>query len=323
MLQTWVCRPLLALTILMSGAAIARGQGCGVPRCAPNPVPCAHCTGTWTDNYGFVLTITSNNNPPTPGTYAVTGTWTGTAIAPGCPAATYQVSGTLTQSYGAGTASLSVTGSSPSPSGACLSTDGYTWYYVDTQYETVAITNDSCDYASGTWSNSIGGMGSITMTKPTDLPELTPAQSTAFICWWDAMACGPNPNWPVVLFEDTLQSAKDMAGRQVYESQGGIYDGCWFPGTMYPYTGLSGGGWFVGYYYFDNRFDFDYVGVPAAVPGYIRTAGMTPCYQAVIQNMSIYSHTGSPQYYSDTIFIDYQPGWFGVQKNGVTEWRTY
>ena len=50
---------------------------------------------------------------------------------------------------------------------------------------------------------------------------------------------------------------------------------------------------------------------------------MTPCYQAAGQDMSIYTRTRSTMYYSDVLYIDYEPGWYGVQKNGVTAWQTY
>lgn len=71
-----------ALGLLPVASVAVYGQGCGPgpgptgtgPRCAPNPVPCAHCIGTWTDNFSWVYNLNSNADPPGPGTWLVTGT---------------------------------------------------------------------------------------------------------------------------------------------------------------------------------------------------------------------------------------------------------
>jgi hypothetical protein len=242
----------------------------------------------------------------------------------GVPGATYSVSGSLTQTAGgagAATTSLSFTGSSPSPSGYCYSAP-YIYHYAVTESETMAISSDSCDNASGTWSNSDGFNGSATMSKPSDLPNLTPAQTSSAICWWDTYPCGTG-YWSVVLFEDTLQSTKSMAGRQVYEGVGTAYDNCYFSNIYYAPYSLSGGGWYVGYYYFDSRTDFDYVGTQPGAPGFYRSAGRTPCTMGSTQPMWIYTYTGPAQYFTGALEVSIQPTWYGVEKNGIAAWRTY
>lgn len=320
--------------IALACAVSASGQGCGSPQCSPNPVPCAHCTGTWSDNTGFTYNISSNNNPPMVGTYNVSGTM---QASPADCSVVYQVSGTITQSWGGsgvGLTTLNLTGSNPSPSGSC-SNDGQ--HISDYQYVDVSITNNGCDYASGSWSNSDGFQGNLTMTKPADIPDEFPTQTSSAVCWWD-QGCGGV--WPVVLFEDTIGSSKSMAGRQAYEWQGAsTQDTCWFQGSWFPPYGLSGGGWYVGYYWgsgggagYSNKMEYDWVGLgPDTVTYYngINVEGSTnamnrvPCTMNAPQNMSLYTHTSSQEYLTDELTISIQQGWYGVAKNGVQAWRQY
>jgi len=324
-------RPLIWSLCCVAFAACASGQGCQTqtfqnpPPCVPNTIPCAHCTGTWTDNYGWTYNLTSNNNPPAIGTYNVTGTMQ--APAADC-SVVYQVSGTITQYAALGQTSLSITGGSPNPSGDCP-IDGL--HIADLQGVSVNITNNGCDYASGTWDNSDGLNGRVTMTKPADVPDGNPAQATRAVCWLDQ--CTPGFPWTVVLFEDTIQSTKSMAGRQAYEWQnfpGNIQDNCQFPGTRYPNAngGLTGGGWYVGFYFFDNRMDYDYVGMGQIMIDYYNglNGGMNrvPCVMNIGQNMSLFTNNGSSQYFNDTLTWSLQNGgWYGVAKNGIQAWRQY
>lgn len=316
-----------------SAASVAAwGQGCQTPPvqgtqpCAPNPVPCAHCTGTWTDNTGWTESLSSNNNPPAIGTYNVTGTF---QASPAECSVVYQVSGTITQTWGGagvGTTTLNLTGQNPNPSGYCG-----TIHIASTQSVNVTITNNGCDQANGTWSNSDGGNGNLTMTKPADTPDLSPTQTTSTICWWDQ--CGQPGGWTVVLFEDAIQSSKSMAGRQAYEWQnypGNVQDSCWYQNSAYAVGGggLSGGGWYVGYYFFDNRMDYDYVGMLPAMLAYYNglNGGMNrvPCLMSIGQNMSLFTSAGSSQYFNDTLTLSLQNGgWYGVGKNGNQAWRQY
>lgn len=62
------------ICVVRASGQVQGAGGCPTPKCAPNPVPCAHCTGTWTDDFGYTYNLSSNNNPPAIGTYNVTGT---------------------------------------------------------------------------------------------------------------------------------------------------------------------------------------------------------------------------------------------------------
>jgi hypothetical protein len=329
-------KQLIVVAGCVACSVAARGQGCQTPPvqgttpCAPNPVPCAHCTGTWTDNYGWTYTLSSNTNPPAIGTYSVTGTMK--ASATDC-SVVYTVSGTITQTSGgagAGTTTLDLTGSDPDPAAGyyCPSDDEYV---SAEQSVSVNIANNGCNSAEGTWSNSDGGNGSLSMTKPADVPDGNPAQTTSATCWWDQ--CGQPSDWTVVLFSDTIQSSKAMAGRQAYEWQnypGNIQDSCWYQNSAYAKGGggLSGGGWYVGFYYFGNVMDYDYVGMLPAMFAYYNglNGGLNkvPCSMSIGQNMSLFTYTGSSQYFNDTLTLSIQSGgWYGVAKNGTQAWRQY
>src|SRR5258708_16106872 len=148
--------------IYFTGSAFAQDPGCGSPPCSPNPVPCAHCTGTWTDNGGAVWTVSSNNTPASYGTYSVSGSVVVPNVVFGCPSITYSVSGSISQTFGSafarGTTSIQWTASSPNPSASC---GGNT--PVTSMTYTGSILNDDSDTGSGTWASSSGPTGSFSM----------------------------------------------------------------------------------------------------------------------------------------------------------------
>ncbi len=129
---------------------VAFGQGCQYPPCLPNPVPCAHCTGVWTDNSGAVWTISSNLFPQLMGTCPVSGSVLVPHSVPGCPSITYSVTGGITHVAGSafqrGTTNLTWSASNPSPSGSCGNVSP-----MATLTPTGSIANNGCDTGSGTW----------------------------------------------------------------------------------------------------------------------------------------------------------------------------
>lgn len=291
------------------------------PRCAPNPVPCAHCTGTWTDNFGWVYNINSRDYPPGPGSWLVSGTLK--APASSCSVLYQNVSsGTLTQTSGGSgpaTTTLNVTFSNPTPTGYCGNT-----HISATQTITATITNDDCANASGSRSNSDGSASNVptSLTKPADIP--TGGETTSTVSW--------DSQFPtIMLFQEGIPSPRSLAGRQVFEAGGAPSDTCWqkVPNSPYAHGDLSGGGWYVGYYYFDSSFHYDYVGMfPDAVKYYKGLApnsvNVTPCLVTLPQTMKIYTPTGSQSYFSDTLYWNLPDQVnYGVAKNGVQAWRTY
>jgi len=189
-----------------------------------------------------------------------------------CPHVIYQVSGSISQTFGSattsGTTRITWSATSPSPSGSCAGSTP--WPSVT---HTGTITNDGCDSGNGTWSNSGGGNGTFTMSKPADVPDGSPAETTTPIAWWSS-----DPT--IALYDNTIGSSKYMAGRQVVESANGASsDTCWFNGSIYTTASLGStlAGWFVGFYYFNNRYEYDYVGMYSGAVSYYRSNGRTPC----------------------------------------------
>lgn len=308
-----------ALICLALGTGTVFGQGCSSPICSPNPTPCAHCIGDWTDNYGISWSVSSPGNPLGPGSQTVTGTVVIPSLGPGCTEYTFTVSGTLTQTtgnaYTPGTTAFQWAASNPSPSTACPYYDPIPFTY------TGSIANNGCDTASGTWANSIGGgHGSFDMTKPSDVAS---SETSAAIAWW---SLAPT----ILLFQGNIAPASlnSLAGRQVFESPNGQpTDSCWrATDTAENSYSLTGGGWYVGYYYFNSSYYYDYVGFSPAYITYYRSKNRPPCEATAPQAMNIYTRAGlgSVVYYTDTLYVNL-PDYVnvGVARGGVQGWRTY
>jgi hypothetical protein len=301
---------------------LARGQGgCASPPCAPNPTPCAQCTGTWTDDYGDQWTVNSPDWPSAPGTQQVSGS----VVIPAqpeydCPSYTFQVSGTLVQTPGSSTTaavtSFSWNAANPSPNTPCGLGGVPTGFTFSGN-----IGNNTCDAAGGTWANSDGSAsGSFTMSKP---PDAASTEITVAIAWW---SIGPT----VLQFQGEIASSLDLAGRQVFESaNGSSSDSCWRSGdvvegyALQPFH-ITGGGWFVGYYYFNDWWDYDYVGYSPDVVTYFRDKMRTPCQASAPQAMNVYTSNGSVTYYTDTLQISLPDDTnVGVERGGVWGWRSW
>jgi hypothetical protein len=275
----------LVLIAMTLGLGHASGQSCSTPLCSPNPVPCAHCIGTWLDNTGARWTVTSLGNPLGPGTQAVSGSVT-VPFPAGCPSVTWTVSGTLTQTtgnaYTAGTTALNWQASNPNPSRSC---GGVT--PVSTMTYTGNIDNNGCDTGAGSSVNSSGVHGSFSMTKPTDVAS---SETSAAVAWYSVYPT-------ILLFQGNISPASlnSLAGRQVFESPNGTpTDSCYRttdPSNIYPFH-LSGGGWYVGYYYFNSSYYYDYVGFTPGLISYYRSKGRTPCLATAPQAMNIYTRAG-------------------------------
>lgn len=307
-----MCLP-ASLTVLAQEPSCAPGPGPNGtgPRCAPNTVPCAHCTGTWTDSTGAVWTVTSNNTPPYIGTWNVSGS----VVAPvqgGCPSVKYTtVSGAISQVSGTSTAattSIQWTATNPNPPNPC---------HVSSFTIDANILNDSCDALSGTYKSSNGNSGPISATKQADMPDGNPAETTTVTAWWS--------EYPTItLYEETIGSSKYMAGRQVYEVAGTPNDTCWFLGSQHDHADLIGGGWFVGFYYFNNKYEYDYVGFLPDTVKYYRDQRKVPCLATIPQTMRLYTNLGSQAYFNDTLYWNIPDNVnYGNAKNGVQAWRTW
>ena len=176
-------------------------------------------------------------------------------------------------------------------------------------------------HASGTWANSTGiGSGSFDMTKASDI-ALT--ETSTAIAWWSTYPT-------VLLFQGSISSTNSLAGRQVFESTNGSpSDSCNRAGDAalgYQSYHLTGGGWYVGFYYFNSWYDYDYVGIPPTYVNYYRGKGRTPCAMAAPQMMNIYTRAGlsSVSYYSDTLQISLPDNSnVGVERGGLWGWRTW
>lgn len=303
-------------------SAFGQDPGCSSPPCSPNPVPCAHCTGTWTDDYSAAWAVSSNNNPPSYGYYSVSGR----VVVPhpadpeyGCPNVTYVVTGSISHTFGSawqrGMTAFQWVASNPSPSGSC---GGRTPVASLTYNGT--ILNNGCDFASGSWTSSSSGSGLFSMTKPPDFPDGSPTETNVAVAWWSI--------WPtVLLFEPTIGASKSFAGRQVFESPNGSpSDSCYFPDAAAEPFHLTGAGWFVGFYFFDNRWHYDYVGFSPALIAYYRAHNRTPCLATAPQAMKLYTldTLGSQTYFTNTLYVNLPDDtWVGIARDGVQGWRTW
>lgn len=282
----WALVCAVSLSVFAPVSLVA--QGCMYAPC-DNPVPCAHCNGTWTDDGGSNWTVASASATGL-GTYNVSGSVTTPHPVAGCPTITYTVTGSLTLSSGGITQIYWLAGS-PSPSTSC---GGYT--PVSSMTYRGEILNNGCDMGNGTWENSRGAKGNFDMTKPPDLPDYTPAETTVPVGW--------SSQWPTVQqWRQTLQASTNFTGRQVLELPAYGADGCWFPGSIFAPYYIDGSGWFVGYWYFDNLWGDDYVGVAPAAATYYRTQGRAPCSAYAPQDMQIYVQdvNGSQSYFQDVV----------------------
>jgi hypothetical protein len=309
---------LFSVTIISSNAF---GQGCQYAPCSPNPTPCAHCIGTWTDDTNARWSVTSPGNPTAPGTQSVSGS-VSVPMPYGCPTVTYNVSGTLTQTAGLGETAINWTASNPNPSAPCHS-EGYVITPASTLTYTGNIVNNGCDTASGTWSSSTGTRGSFSMTKPSDVA--TNENPSSIIAWW---ASDPT----ILMFEGNIvpNYGYSLAGRQVFEiPNGSPSDNCFHASdAAYGYSSyhLDGSGWFVGYYYFGSNYYYDYVGMSSGLITYYRNQNRTPCLAQAPQSMNIYTNgeAGHVAYYQTTLYVNLPDhSWVGVARGTQVGWRTY
>jgi len=305
--------------LLLSGYAMAQVPGCTSPPCSPNPVPCAHCSGSWTDDTGALWTVASNNTPTSYGTYTVSGSVSVPNPTAGCPGVTFTVTGNISQYFGSassrGTTTIQWLASNPVPSNPpCGFPPQSTITYTGT------IINNSCDTASGSWTNSTGATGTFTAAKNPDVPDLSPTETNATVAWYSLIPT-------VMLFQPTIGSSKYMAGRQVFEAPSSApIDSCWFPGSQILPGSLSGGGWHVGFYFFNNTWTYDYVGMTPYTIEYYRNNSRVPCTVALYQAMRLYqSDTASSYTYKNNLLYWNIPDYvnYGVARDGVQAWRTW
>lgn len=321
MRRRWIAAGIGLLWLCLRTPALAQSCSRGIgnpPPCSGNPVPCAHCTGQWTDSYGATWSVQSNTTPPYTGTWSVSGSLT--AIhpgGPGCPNVTWAVSGSLVQAFdGTPPTTFTWKGTNPQPTTVC---NGWVPYSSITYKG--GLCNDGCDQASGTWANSDNQSGFFTMTKPSDLPS---GETSTAVAWWSG-----DPT--IMLYDQTLSSSSYMAGRQAFESPGPSQsDSCHFVGSKYAGAELGVnvplGGWFVGYYYFNNRWEYDYVGMFSAAVTYYRQMHRVPCEVALNQQMNICTRgcTTNSGYFSDTLYWNIPDGTnVGTARAGVQAWRTW
>ncbi len=272
--------PALWLVFLFAGGVRPALAQLGSPGCVStacvNPVPCEHCTGTWTDDVGAVWTVTSDL-APTWGTWGVTGSLSA-PIGPGCPRASYSVEGWITQTWGSdsvyGATSFHWRAFNPAPYTPCGGLTPQASITYDGNIE-----NNGCDKGSGTWTNSSGLGGSFSVSKP---PEIPWGESTTAV-GWSSVYGGSVQQWRQV-----LQGFGNFAGRQVTESPtGGDLDTCNFAGSGVDNYHVTGGTWNVGFWFWDSTWGDDYVGWSGDRVTFYRSNGRPPCSASAGQGMNI------------------------------------
>ena len=277
---SWTALAQLALWLTFSACSVPAvaqfGQaGCATAPCV-NPVPCENCSGTWTDDYGAIWGVTSEQ-AVTWGTWSVTGNVSVPHPITGCPRINYTVSGSVTQTWGSDTAygatSFTWQASNPSPSTICSGVTPFTSVTYNG-----SIENNGCNKGNGTWMNSSGGSGSFTMSKP---PEVPSGELTTSVGWSSGYG-GSVHQWRQVL------QGPFLAGRQVAESPtGGDLDTCNWPDSGVDNFRVTGGYWNVGFFFWDNTWGDDYIGWTGARVTYYRTNMRPPCSASAGQGMNI------------------------------------
>jgi hypothetical protein len=317
---TTVFRRCFTLGVLMSIVAFTIPPGIaqsffGVPGCDStpciNPVPCAHCTGSWTDQDGGSWFITSDASG------SVTGNLLTTLA--GCTTQSYTVTGTIVPVSGNqfvnGAASITLNATDPRPGtgGACSVAT-----YANL---TGSIENNGCDLVGPLNASLVTSLNSTTttFTKPPDIPS---GEVTNFQGWSTGIYV------TVGQWRQQLQASVGMNGRQVTESSGfgSVTDTCFFTGSSVPVASISGGWWNVGFYSTDN-WDDDYVGNTTAGVTYYRQHFRPPCSTTVPQQMNIAVHgmSGDTDAYADNAVGEGIPDYVTVTstRNGQTQTTTW
>jgi hypothetical protein len=137
----------------------------------------------------------------------------------------------------------------------------------------------------------------------------------------------------ILMFQGTISSSdsNSLAGRQVFESPNGSpSDSCWRSSDAalgYEEYHLTGGGWFVGFYYFSSSYYYDYVGIVPDYIDYYRQKNRPPCLAYASQTMNIYTRAGlgSVPYATNLLYGVNLPDYtnVGVARDGVQGWRTW
>jgi hypothetical protein len=132
------------------------------------------------------------------------------------------------------------------------------------------------------------------------------------------------------MFRATVSGTKSFAGRQVFEaSNGAATDTCWFPDAAqdgFQPAGLTGGGWFVGYYFFNNQWHYDYVGFTNGAVEYYQDHSRVPCAVNIPQAMKIYRNDGasSQTYFTNWLRIRLENFFYvGVARTEQWGWRQW
>lgn len=215
---------------------------------------CQGLAGQWTDNMGYVYTLTQS------------GTNIGGSVTlPGGCAQNWTVTGTLNQN---GTYTLHSTGT------GCPAVDSWD----DTGN---ALVQPGCREGTGSWVNSDQGSGTYSWSKACDVP---PTESNVFNNWDDA-GFGPS----VGVFRATLSTGGGLmwGGRTISEipAQTG-YDECKVKDPNSPYPDYGPGQGMDGSSIVDwNQQYDDATGWLPQHVSYYRTSGAAPCTLTRYQQM--------------------------------------
>jgi hypothetical protein len=287
-------KPLLYLfiTALLLDHASAQ-VGCDFPGTCTDPVPVTNIStqsfsaSKWAEPQSTWYLTSSGTN--------VTGTVVANHPVSGCPASTYQVTGSISPSFQQdgvwGYTIFTWTARNPTPNASCGGRQPYQWVnYAGT------IFNAGNDSATATPSNPDGSGALLTLAKtPSDIPTTEVTRAVGF---------GSGILATMGQFRQTLVSSDGSAnlfkGRQVSERTGIGYkvDTCWTPGSAVPKMEfVQGSLWNVGYYATnppyvenDNVWVDDYVGWNTDQVAYYRGRNLPssfPCAFEVPQAMYI------------------------------------
>jgi len=206
------------------------------------------------------------------------GNITGELSTPFCPGQQFPITGTITS--GSFTFTATNLNSCPGTTNAWTTFTGY-------------VGQPGCNFAYGTWNNSLGNSGgfgeddpyptdSVYFAKAVDVPTSetsVPPPPAA----WNTLHGAP---WNQTLIPNSPPS--EFKGRGVYEYVGGTgSDSCWFAQSRFaPFTAITGPGhgWYVTS---RNTWGADFIGWKLATVQYYRAQTRVPCGTRFPQQMVI------------------------------------
>lgn len=308
---------------VLGSATVSVQDAQGHPACNPsagnciNPLPCADCSGQWTDNYQDTFIINHDSQGVLTGS---SGTFNSPYVQNGlCPAVTYTLNGQFVPVYGdsttPGRTDFVFEATNPDHGSTANCQVSTNTRFMGSIPSAGGGGGTNCGHADGTWTNSLGYSGTFRWDRACNVPSGNPAEKSTFVEWGNNY--GQDANFAA--FTATISGNINWDGRDVIESAGAALDTCAIEGIAPP--AVTGGLWHVGILGIDtntstnllnNTYGLDFVGDTTATVTFIKNRGVS-CRRTVEQIMKIFCST-------PTLWRDTMP--YAYHTNRLTRWYT-